>query len=60
MTYTNRHRMTTLEDVLKIRTKYVGDFNGEKRFKVWRMENNSYIFDGVYSKNDLITEANQK
>ena len=58
MNYTNRNRIGTLENVLKIRTDFQGKVNGEKRFKVFRLKNNSYIYDGIFSKEDLIEEAN--
>ena len=62
MKYTKRHRIQTLENKLNIRTEInCKDYENSlyTSFKVWRLEDNNYVFDGIYTKEELLAEANR-
>ena len=62
MTITKRHRIAKIEEVLNIRTElHVKDYDNslDTTFKVSRESNGSFIYDGIYSKSDLIEECNK-
>lgn len=59
--FTKRNRISSISKKLNIRTElHIKDYDDSLNttFKVWRLKDNNYVYDGVYSKSDLLDECN--
>lgn len=56
-----RTGLAGIEEKLNVRLELSskGNYRYENSYKVYRLENNSYIFDGVMSRDELIAECNK-